>query len=72
VLNPTRRSTFAVRSADQFDLWRDIIGDDVQLELADRSARAFPASRVDWAVGDITFSEYAMAGAPARLWRHRC
>lgn len=72
LLKPLYGTTKLVPADQQFGLWQEMNADIIELELADRTARAgFPAERFTWTLGDLQITQAYLKGAPERVWRHR-
>jgi AraC-like DNA-binding protein len=71
VIRPVHLDTRIASGPDQFGVWRDMLSEVIDIELAERGAPDFPAERFDWQLNDIQVSKYVLTGAPERVWRHR-
>lgn len=66
-----RFSTKGLRPEDQFDAWRSLLAETIDLLPTPEAAEAFEAEFSCWTFGDVVFTRTLYANAPARQWRHR-
>jgi len=64
-------STKDLRPEDQFDAWRSLLAETIDLLPTAESAETFEAEFSSWSFGDVVFTRTLYANAPARHWRHR-
>lgn len=64
-------STRDLRPKDQFDAWRSMLTETIDLLPTVETAETFEAEFSCWTLGDVVFTRTLYANAPARHWRHR-
>lgn len=64
-------STKDLPPQDQFEAWRDLMAEFIDLVPTPGSKLGFSAEFYSWSFGGITFTRTLLSGAPARRWRHR-
>jgi AraC-like DNA-binding protein len=64
-------STRDLAPEDQFDAWRSMLAETIDLLPTEESSKAFEADFSCWSFGDVVFTRTVYAKAPARQWRHR-
>jgi AraC-like DNA-binding protein len=63
-------STKLLRPEDQFDAWRSLLAETIDLLPTPKAVGPFEAELSCWMFGDIAFTRTSYANAPARRWRH--
>ncbi len=64
-------STTSLPPEDQFDAWRSVLAETIDLLPTPEAAETFEAEFSCWTLGDVVFTRTLYANAPARHWRHR-
>jgi AraC-like DNA-binding protein len=64
-------STKHLRPEDQFDAWRSLLAETIELLPSATAAEMFEAEFSCWTFGDVVFTRTLYANAPTRHWRHR-
>jgi AraC-like DNA-binding protein len=64
-------STRYLPPQDQFEAWRGLMAEFIDVLPVPGSGTGFPAEFYSWSFGGITFTRALLSGAPARQWRHR-
>lgn len=66
-----RLSTVGLRAQDQFDAWRSLHKDSIELLPTGEASAGFVAEFSSWTLGELVLTHVVYAGAPGRQWRHR-
>ena len=62
--------TMELQAKDQFDAWRSLHKDTIELfPIGERSA-GFAAAFSSWTLGELVLTRVVYSGAPGRQWRH--
>lgn len=64
-------STAKLRAQDQFDAWRSLHRDTIELLPMGEPSAGFIAEFSSWNLGELVLTHVVYAGAPGRQWRHR-
>lgn len=64
-------STAELRAQDQFDAWRSLHKDTIELLPTGEASAGFVAEFSSWNLGELVLTHVVYAGAPGRQWRHR-
>jgi AraC-like DNA-binding protein len=64
-------STRDLPAQDQFDAWRDLMADLIELRPAPGATTNFLADFSSWSFGDVVFTRAFFPGTSVRHWRHR-
>lgn len=56
---------------DQFDAWRNLHKDTIELLPTGERSSGFSAEFSSWTLGEIVLTHIVYTGAPGRQWRHR-
>ena len=68
---PGTFSTKDLAPEDQFDAWRTLLSDIIELQRTPEASQGFAAEFSSWTFGDIIMSRAVYSGAPPRRWKHR-
>ena len=63
--------TAGIQPKDQFDAWRSLHGNTIELFPAHPSSAGFVAEFSSWNLGELVLTHVIYSGAPGRQWRHR-
>ena len=63
--------TAGLRAQDQFDAWRSLHRDTIELLPTGEASTGFVAEFSSWNLGELVLTHVVYAGAPGRQWRHR-
>lgn len=63
--------TAELHAKDQFDAWRSLHGNTIELFPTRESLAGFAAEFSSWRVGELALTHVVYSGAPDRQWRHR-
>jgi len=63
--------TTGLQAKDQFDAWRSLHKDTIELLPSDEPSAGFAAEFSSWRLGELVLTHVVYAGAPDRQWRHR-
>lgn len=64
-------STTDLQPRDQFDAWRSLHRNTIELLPTREPSAGFAAEFSSWRLGDLVLTHVVYAGAPDRQWRHR-
>jgi AraC-like DNA-binding protein len=64
-------STKELPPEDQFDVWRSLLSETIELLPTPESSRGLEVEFSSWNIEDLTFSRALYGNAPTRYWRHR-
>jgi len=64
-------STKGLPAEDQFDAWRSLLSETIDLLPTPNASEPFDAEFSSWSFGDVVLTRTLYADAPARHWRHR-
>lgn len=73
-VTPVFAQSFSTRDLppqDQFDAWRDLLADTIDLLPTVEASESFAAEFSSWTFGNVVLTRTLYANAPARRWRHR-
>lgn len=62
--------TTGLQAKDQFDAWRSLHRDTIELVPTAESSAGFAAEFSSWRLGDLALTRVVYSGAPDRAWRH--
>lgn len=68
---PSNFSTLDLASEDQFDAWRTLLSDMIELQRTPEASQGFAAEFSSWSFGDVVMTRAVYSGAPPRRWKHR-
>ncbi|CAH1666405.1 Helix-turn-helix domain-containing protein [Hyphomicrobiales bacterium] len=63
--------TAGLRAKDQFDAWRSLNRDIIELVPTGDESSGFAAEFSSWRLGELVLTRVVYSGAPDRQWRHR-
>jgi len=63
--------TTGFQAKDQFDAWRTLHGDTIELLPTREASAGFAAEFSSWRLGELALTRVVYSGAPDRQWRHR-
>lgn len=63
--------TAGLQAKDQFDAWRSLHEDTIELLPTHGASAGFAAKFSSWRLGELVLTHVAYAQAPGRQWRHR-
>lgn len=64
-------STAGLQARDQFDAWRSLHKDTIELLPTPEPSTGFAAEFSSWRLGSLVLTHVVYSGAPDRQWRHR-
>lgn len=64
-------STQDLPPEDQFDAWRTLLADTIDLLPTSETSESFAAEFSSWTFGNVILTRTLYSNAPARRWRHR-
>lgn len=67
----THFCTAGLQASDQFDAWRSLHKDTIELFPSDERSAGFVAEFASWTLGELILTHVIYKGAPGRQWRHR-
>lgn len=67
----THFCTAGLQASDQFDAWRSLHKDTIELLPSNERSAGFVAEFSSWTLGELTLTHVVYEGAPSRQWRHR-
>jgi AraC-like DNA-binding protein len=67
----THFCTAGLQASDQFDAWRFLHKDTIELLPFGERSQGFAAEFSSWALGELLLTHVLYEGAPGRQWRHR-
>ena len=65
-----RFTTMTLRPQDQFEAWRTLHADVIDLIPTSETAQGCPAEFSSWSFGDLVLTRSLFSGAPTRRWQH--
>lgn len=71
LLSVAHFSTAGLRAEDQFEVWRALHGDTIELLPELEASAGFAAKFSSWRLGGLAVTHIVYSGAPGRRWRHR-
>lgn len=66
-----RLCTVGLRPQDQFDAWRSLHKESIELLPTGEASAGFVAEFSSWTLGELVLTHVVYTGAPGRQWRHR-
>lgn len=63
--------TTGLQAKDQFDAWRSLHRDTIELVPTGEQSAGFGAAFSSWTLGELILTHVVYSGAPGRQWRHR-
>lgn len=63
--------TMELQAKDQFDAWRSLHKDTIELFPTGERSAGFAAAFSSWTLGELVLTHVVYSGAPGRQWRHR-
>lgn len=67
----THFCTAGLQARDQFDAWRSLHKNTIELFPSDERSTGFAAEFSSWTLGELILTHVVYEGAPSRQWRHR-
>jgi len=67
----THFCTAGLQASDQFDAWRSLHKNTIELFPSDERSAGFVAEFSSWTLGELILTHVVYEGAPGRQWRHR-